>query len=216
LKGYVVVILLLVVAVVAYTFLLPQSNVPKIVISKNFGTITPSLGSPFLGSSNATLTIIEFGNYQCSECQEWFQETRPIIMANYIERGEINMIFIDSELSSKNSLLASTASYCANEQKKYWDYHNMLFLNPVENEIDFDLLKEFATELGLDMDSFEECLESGKYEKKIKYSTYEAKKNGIKRLPTFIIIDSAGNYEKISGSQPYSVFEEKINKIKGT
>jgi len=61
LKGYVVVILLLVIAVVAYTLLLPQSGVPKIVISKNFGTISTSLGSPFLGSSNASLTIIEFG-----------------------------------------------------------------------------------------------------------------------------------------------------------
>jgi len=216
LRAYVVVILLLVIAVVAYTLLLPQSGVSKVVISKNFGTITTSLGSPFLGSSDASLTIIEFGNYQCTECQEWFQETRPIIMADYIDRGEINMIFIDTEPSTKNSLLASTASYCANEQKKYWDYHNMLFLNPVENEIDSNLLKEFASELGLDVDSFEECIESGKYEKKIKYSTYEAKKNGIKRLPTFIIIDSAGNYEKISGSQPYSVFEEKISKIKGT
>jgi len=63
------------------------------------------------------------------------------------------------------------------------------------------------------MESFEECMTSGKYEKKVKYSTYEAKKNGINKLPTFIIIDSAGNYEKIVGYQPFYVFEEKIRLI---
>jgi len=51
------------------------------------------------------------------------------------------------------------------------------------------------------------------HEKKVKYSTYEAKKNEINRLPTFIIIDSSGEYEKILGAQPYSIFEEKINSI---
>jgi len=192
-----------------YTLFMSQSDVLNVVDSKNFGTISTSLGSPFLGSPNAVLTIIEFGNYQCDECQKWFQETRPIIITDYIEQGKINMIFIDTQLT-KNIPLASFASYCANDQKKYWDYHSVLFQNSIENKIDVNLLKQLATELGLDVDSFEECLDSGKYEKKIKYSTYEAKKNGINRLPTFIIIDSAGNYEKISGNQPFSMFEEKI------
>jgi len=150
---------------VIYALFLSQPDFLNVVTSKNFGTISTSLGSPFLGSSNAPLTIIEFGNYQCTECQKWFQETRPIIMTDYVDQGEINMIFIDTQLT-KNVPLASFASYCANEQKRYWDYHNMLFQNSIENEIDSQLLKQFATELGLDMDSFEECLDSGKYEKR--------------------------------------------------
>ncbi len=205
-------ILFIIIGLVIYAIFLTQPNISEIVISKNFGTITKSLGSPFLGPSDASLTIIEFGNYQCDKCQKWFQEVRPIIMTEYVDKGEINMIFVDTQLR-KNIPLASFASYCANDQKKYWDYHSMLFQNSIENEIDVNLLKQLATELGLDGDSFEECLDSGKYEKKIKYSTYEAKKNGISRLPTFIIIDSAGNYERISGFQPFSIFEEKINML---
>ena len=197
------------IGIIIYVLFMSQSDVSNIVVSKNFGTITTTLGSPFLGSSNASLTIIEFGNYQCDECQKWFQETRPIIITDYVDQKKINMIFIDTQLT-KNVPLASFASYCANDQERYWDYHNMLFQNSAENEIDVNLLKRFATELGLDMDSFEGCLDSGKYEKKVKYSTYEAKKNGINKLPTFIIIDSAGNYEKISGYQPFLIFEEKI------
>lgn len=198
------------IGLVIYTLFLAQPDILNIVDSKNFGTISTSLGSPFLGSSNAPITIIEFGNYQCDECQKWFQETRPIIMKKYVEQGEINMIFIDTQLT-KNIPLASFASYCANDQKRYWDYHDMLFQNSIENEIDSQILKQFAVELGLDMESFEECLDSGKYEKKIKYSTYEAKRNAINKLPTFIIIDSIGNYEKILGFQSFLIFEEKIS-----
>ncbi len=199
----------MVIGFTSYALFLSQSDVSNIVSSKNFGTISTSLGSPFLGSLEASLTIIEFGNYQCNECQKWFQETMPVIMTDYVDTGEINLIFIDTQLTQKVPL-ASFASYCANDQKKYWDYHNMLFQNSIENKIDSNLLKRFATELELNMNSFEECLNTEKYEKKVKYSTYEAKKNGINKIPTFVIIDSAGNYEKILGYQSFSIFEEKI------
>jgi len=205
-------IFFVIIGLVVYTIFLTQSDVSNSLISKNFGTITTSLGSPFLGSSQAPITIIEFGNYQCDECQKWFKETRPIIINEYLDQRKINMIFIDTELT-KNIPVASFASYCANDQGKYWDYHNMLFNNSIENRIDITHLQQFATELELNMDLFEECLDSGEYEKKIKYSTYEAKKNGINRLPTFIIIDSSGEYEKILGAQSYSIFEEKINSM---
>jgi len=122
-------LLFIVIGLVIYTLFMSQSDVSNIVDSKNFGTISTSLGSPFLGSSNASLTIIEFGNYQCDECQKWFQETRPIIITDYIDPGEINMIFIDTQLA-KNIPLASFASYCANDQKKYWDYDWSSFLKP--------------------------------------------------------------------------------------
>ena len=206
------IILLIVAGFVTYGLFFTQSDTSEVVISKIFGTITTSLGSPLLGSSQAPITIIEFGNYQCIECHKWFQETRPDIIKDYISQGKTNMIFIDTELT-KNISLASFASYCANDQQKYWDYHDALFRNRVENKIDVNYLKQYAMELGLDMELFEECLDTKKYEKKVKYSTYEAKKNGINRLPTFIIIDSDGNYEKILGSQPLAIFEDKINQL---
>ncbi|WP_182127848.1 thioredoxin domain-containing protein [Nitrosopumilus sp. b3] len=202
-------ILLIIIGFATYAVFLTSSNV-SIVTSKNFGTITTSLGSPFLGSPVAPITLIEFGNYQCMECQKWFQETRPYIIANYVEQGKLNMIFIDTQLT-KNTPFASFASYCANDQKQYWNYHDVLFRDFAEDKFDVDRLKQYAIDLNLDSKSFEECLDSKKYEKKVKYSTYEAKKNGINKIPTFIMIDSDGNYEKIVGLQSLSIFEEKIN-----
>lgn len=209
-KTYIVFLLLVTFALITYAVLLPQLDSSKVWISKNYGTISTSLGSPFLGSASAHITIIEFGNYQCQECKRWFQETKPLIMKNYIDAGKINLIFIDMDPPDKNALLASEATYCANEQGKYWDYHNILFFSQIESETD-TILKKFASDIGLDRDLFGKCLDSGKYEKKIKYNTHEAMKNGVKRLPTFIIINSAGKYEKIIGSQQFSVFEEKID-----
>lgn len=211
-KTYIVIILLMVAGFVTYGLFFTQFNTSEVAVSKNFGTITTSLGSPLLGSSQAPITIIQFGNYDCIECQKWFKETRPDIIRDYISQGKINMIFIDTELT-KNIPLASFASYCANDQQKYWDFHGALFRNGVENKTYANSLKQYATELGLDIELFEECLDTKKYEKKVKYSTYEAKKNGINRLPTFIIINSTGNYEKILGSQPFTIFEERINSL---
>ena len=205
-------LLFIVIGLVIYTLFMSQSDVSNIVDSKNFGTISTSLGSPFLGSSNASLTIIEFGNYQCDECQKWFQETRPIIITDYIEQGEINMIFIDTQLT-KNIPLASFASYCANDQKKYWDYHSMLFQNSIENEIDVNLLKQFATELGLDVDSFEECLDSGKYESKVLANIDYAKNLGIDKIPVFKIINSEGKEHILKGGLPSAVFEDVVDTL---
>ena len=212
-KTYIVFLLLVTFALVTYAVVLPQLDSFKVWPSRNYGTISTSLGSPFLGSSSAPITIIEFGNYQCQECKKWFQETKPLIGKNYIDTGKINMIFIDMEPPNKSALLASEATYCANEQEKYWDYHNILFSSQIENEADAILLKKFASDIGLDRKLFDECLDSGKYEKKIKYNTHEAMKNGVKRLPTFIIINSVGKYEKIVGPQPFSVFEKVIESM---
>jgi protein-disulfide isomerase len=203
-------ILLVVIGFAAYALFLFGYDTSNVVNGKNYGTISTSLGSPFLGSSDAPLTVIEFGNYQCVECKKWFEETRPTLIAEPVKQNKINMIFIDTYISTKNTPLASVASYCANEQKKYWAYHDMLFQNPIDYEIDIKILKQFAVKMGLDEGLFSQCMDSGKYEKKIEYSTYEAKKNGINRLPTFIIIDSAGNSDKISGALSYPIFKEKI------
>lgn len=110
-------ILLVAIGLATYALFLFGYDTSNVVTGKNFGTISTSLGSPFLGSSDAPLTLIEFGNYQCIECQKWFGETRPTLIAEYVEQNKINMIFIDTHLSTKNAPLASIASYCANEQK---------------------------------------------------------------------------------------------------
>ncbi len=124
------------------------------------------------------------------------------------------MVFIDAEMFGVDYLKASEASYCAEEQGKYWEYHNILYTS--QQEIDdgwanSESLKMFASDLGLDESLFENCLDSKKYEKKVKFNAFEAKKNGILKTPTFIILDSEGRHHKINGSVSYPVFEKIID-----
>jgi len=192
-----------------------EENIDSIFspVGRVYGTINIS-GMPLLGSADAPITIMAFGDFQCLGCKFWFLNIQPNITKNLIETGKANLVFIDAELLGADSLKASEASYCAQEQVKYWEYHNILYTS--QQEIDdgwasSESLKMFASDLGLDESLFENCLDSGKYEKKVKFNEFEAKKNGILKTPTFIILDSEGRHHKIKGSVSYPVFEEIID-----
>ncbi len=150
-----------------------------------------SLASPVLGSSSASVTIIEFGDYQCPKCKEWFLNTKPDIVTNYIDTGKANLIFVDIAFLGKDSIPAARATYCAEEQEQYWDYHAFLYTNQmgIDNGwANMDSLKGYANNLGLDMDLFVSCIDSGKYTKRVQFNTKESQLNGITGTPTFIIV----------------------------
>ena len=90
--------------------------------------------APVLGSDTATVTIVEVGDYQCHMCKKWFEETRPLIIDNYINTGKVNLVFIDMPFLGYDSTPASEATYCADDQGRYWDYHSALF--EYQQEID--------------------------------------------------------------------------------
>ena len=75
--------------------------------------------APVLGSPTATVTIIEVGDYQCHMCKKWFEETRPQIIENYVDTGKVNLTFVDMPFLGSDSIPASEASYCADDQGKY-------------------------------------------------------------------------------------------------
>ncbi len=182
-------------------------------LDRNFGPIYASSGSPIIGSPDAPVTIMVFGDYQCLGCKVWFLNTYPDIMENLIETGKANLVFIDAELLGRDSLNASRAAYCADEQGKYWEYNKILYSNQQEINNGWaspEGLKTFASDLELDMNLFENCLDSEKYKKKVMFNAQEAKTNGVKKFPAFIIVSSEGGHHKIEGDAPYAVFEDII------
>ena len=170
---------------------------------------------PLLGSATASVTIIEMGDYQCEMCKRWYDESRPKIIENFIDTGKVNLFFIDLPILGSDSQKAAEATYCADDQGKYWDYHVMLYnyqghLNSGWASV--DRLKSFAFNLNLSMDEFEDCLDSNKYEKRVELNYQKAKSGGANSTPTFIIINpGTGEQQTIIGAQPYSVFEKTIN-----
>lgn len=117
----------------------------------------------------------------------------------------------------RDSPKAAQASYCAEDQGKYWEYHNHLY-NSQESQIDngwanSERLKAFAFSLDLDMELFDDCLDSGKYTKRVQYNIDEAKKLGANGTPTFFIVGPDGQQQKLVGAQPYSVFKQVLDSM---
>jgi len=173
-------------------------------------------GSPVLGSPNAPITIVEFGDYQCEACKKWYDNTRPKIIENYIDTGKASLTFIDLPILGPDSKLAAAATYCADDQGRYWDYHVTLYdyqghMN--SGWASAERLHSFAFNLGLDMDEFEECFNSNKYEQRVEFNSQRARSSGVVSTPTFVIVNSSGDQQQIRGAQPYSVFEKVIESL---
>ena len=203
-------------SVAAFYPTLSETESINLDMNQSFGTVNTSMSSPILGSPDAPVTIIEFGDYQCPSCKKWFLDSKPQIISNLIDTGKANLIFIDIALLGKDSLPASAATYCAEEQGQYWNYHDLLYSNQLGVDTGWansERLKAFAFSLGLDMDLFASCLDSGKYDKRVRFNTQVATNSGVDSTPTFIIVGPDGQQQKIGGAQPYSVFENVIESM---
>ena len=183
---------------------------------KSIGGVDLSMASPIQGSPDAKITIIEFGDYQCPKCYSWFTKEKPTIESQYISTGKANLVFVDLSFLGADSDSAVIASYCADEQGKYWQYHSALYKNQGGIQSGWASnanLKKFASDLGLDSAKFDACLDSAKYSDRIKHNGMVSSSSGAQGTPTFLIVGPNGMTEKISGPQPSSVFSGVIDKM---
>jgi len=165
-------------------------------------------GSPILGESSAPITILEWGDYQCTFCYRFHDSTLKTIERDYIQTGKVNLVFKDFPLNGPDSLLAAEASYCAEDQGKYWQYHDELYKNwGGENTgwVTGWALNAFGTTVGLDLDKFNQCLDEHKYQDKVNLLYQFGKDLGIDATPSFLIF-SGEKIIKIRGNQPLETF----------
>jgi protein-disulfide isomerase len=174
-------------------------------------------GSPILGNSNAEITLIEFGDYQCHFCNVYYQNTEHEILEKYVMTGKVNVIFKDYTIIGQDSLRAAHAAHCASEQGKFWEYHDTLYNNwGGENNgwAGSENILRFAEEVGLNMNEFVECNVDKRYEQQIAASNTDAQKLGITGTPAFYVISAnSQQVQTISGAQPYEVFEKVFNSM---
>ncbi len=215
-KGVVIgVIVVAIIAGLAASYSSSPSETVNLDMGRTHGTISTSMGSPILGNTSAPLTIVEFGDYQCEQCYAWFHETKPAIVRDYIDTGKANLVFVDLAFLGRDSIPASMATYCAEDQGMYWEYHDLLYNSQesVDNGwANSERLKAFAFSLDLDMELFESCLDSEKYSKRVQYNIRQARENGVRGTPGFFIVGPDGQ-EKIGGAQPFSVFKQILDSM---
>ena len=197
----------------SYYSQLMEMQEKRMSMSGQNAPINLTSGSPVLGSASAPITIVEFGDYQCEACYHWYHNTRADIIDNYIETGKVNLVFMDLPFLGRDSITAAQATYCADDQGKYWEYHETLynFQEAIDNGwASKDRLVSFAFDLDMNMDEFNDCMDSSKYAKRVKANYDESQRFGAEATPTFLIISPDGVVKKITSAQPYSVFSQVI------
>jgi protein-disulfide isomerase len=155
------------------------------------------------GDPNAPVTIIEFSDFQCPYCRQAF----PILEALLAKYpGQVKLAYRDFPLRGvhPNAQIAAEAARCANEQGKFWEYHDLLFSSP--DKLDRAGLLQKAQTLNLDQKSFESCLDTGKFRVSIDDDIKAGTAARVDGTPAFFI-----NGVFLSGVQSQSVFEGKIN-----
>ncbi|MFQ5440808.1 MAG: DsbA family protein [Nitrosopumilaceae archaeon] len=172
-------------------------------------------GSPILGDTSAKITILEWGDYQCTFCYRFHDSTLKTLESDFISTGKVNLVFKDFPLNGPDSILAAEASYCAGDQGKYWQYHDELYKNWGGEKTGWITrwsLNAFGTTVGLDLDKFNQCIDDHKYQNKVNSLYQFGKDLGIDATPSFLIFNGE-KIIKIRGNQPLETFLRTIDDL---
>ena len=172
-------------------------------------------GSPVLGNPDARITIVEWGDYQCTYCHLFHQNTKDQLIQDYVDTGKVKFVFRDFPLNGPDSVFAAEAAYCAGDQGKYWQYHDELYNNwggERTGWVNQGSLDRFASSVGLDKAEFDKCLGDKKYESRVLGNEQFGKEIGINATPSFIIFTDK-KAMKVEGAQPISAFEQVLDSI---
>ena len=175
-------------------------------------------GASILGDPNAMITVVEFGDYQCTFCYKFHQNTMKKIDDNYISSGKVNFVYKDFPLNGEASKIAAEASYCAQKQGKFWQYHNIVFDNwNGENTgwVTGNALLEFAKYSELNIEEFNTCMNNSEYKEKVLQNEQFAREINIDATPSFLIFSENEVY-RIIGAQPFERFEQVFEELGST
>jgi protein-disulfide isomerase len=167
----------------------------------------------FIGDPNATVTIVEFADFQCPYCGRFASGAGRQIDLLYIQTGKVRLGYQHFAFLGQESFWAAEASECANDQEAFWPYHDLLFASQNgENQGAFskDNLKKLAASLNLDTTAFNTCLDSGKYTELVQSESNAARVLGVRSTPTFLV-----NGQPLIGAQPFEVFQQYIEGLLG-
>jgi protein-disulfide isomerase len=172
-------------------------------------------GRPTLGNPDASVTVVEFTDYQCPFCSRFEKSTFKQLKHNYIDTGKVRWVVLDMPLSfHKDALFASQAAHCANEQDKFWELRELLFQN--QKQLKPEHIAQYAKQTGIQTEAFNQCINSNRYQEAIQGDIAEAGKQRITGTPTFVIGMSTPDVisgKRIVGAQHYNVFSSEIEAL---
>ena len=172
---------------------------------------------PVRGDREAPITIIEFSDFQCPFCARFHVQTLPLLLENYIDSGKAKLVYRDFPIQNihPNAMPAAVAAECANEQGKYWIYHDKLFENQsqwakLETVDAVAMFSQYAIEMDLSQEQFDSCLTSGKYIEEIRKDLNDGREYGITGTPGFFVGNEDLGFVELKGAQPFESFKKVI------
>lgn len=163
---------------------------------------------PTLGPADATVTIVEFSDYECPYCQVWHEQVFGELVAAY--GSKVRFVYRDFPLDEVHPQArpAAIAATCAGAQGKFWEYHSLLFGG--ELGLGSEARTTYAQQLGLDLERFTACIADEAGSAEVDADLQDAYELGVRGTPTFFI-----NGRPLVGAQPLQAFaaiiDEELN-----
>jgi len=184
-----------------------------------------------MGDPNAPIQITEFSDFQCPYCEVFYLETEPLLVQYYVSTGKVYFTYrtagnwVSSNIARSLGTTAKTesqdaalAAYCAADQNKFWEMSDALFANnrDVEDQGSFSdrRLTTIAGKIaGLDVNTWQDCYDSGKYEDQVKQDLEDATAAEIDGTPYFVISYTVNGETKtriLHGAHAFSSFQVEL------
>lgn len=174
-------------------------------INKNKDNFAITDYSPDFGNKKSKVVIVEFSDFGCPFCKE-----ESYILKRIFNKYKDKIYFQYRHFPITElhpfAKLAAEASMCANDQGKFWDYHDLIFYN--QAELNNDLVLNLAGDAGLDQELFNECVKSNKYSYIVDKDIADGKDRGVFATPTFFV-----NGKKVQGVVPFDVWDKIIKEL---
>jgi protein-disulfide isomerase len=184
-------------------------------------------GKPIMGASDASLELYYWTDFQCPFCEQFERETLPDLVREYVEPGELRIVFFSLPYFGADSMTAAIAGKCVWDQVRdadpsaYWDWHAAIFEEQGEKNSGWataeNLLEYTRSVDGVDADSLESCLDDRRsaLEDEIDADSEQARSFGVRGTPTFAVFDpDSESVGTLVGAQPIERFDEAIERIK--
>jgi protein-disulfide isomerase len=161
---------------------------------------------PSKGTADAPVVMVDFSDFQCSYCGKFVKETLPKLEERYIRTGKLRLVFRHLAILGEASVTASLAAACAQDQGKFWEYHNTLFANRSALAFTSTRLKRYAADLSLDRTTFAACLDGKTHAGRVESEGLMGRALGMNGTPAFLI-----NGQLAIGAYPFEVFQRGLD-----
>lgn len=175
----------------------------------------PGVG-PTVGSSSATISVVEFTDYECPLCARFFTESLSHIQQDYIRTGKVRFEVRNFPITAAhpNATIAAEAASCALQQNKFWQMHDALFTHQdawAQQADPLAAFQQFAADQHLDVAAFTTCVQTHQSQAALQRDVDDAKASAISGTPSFWVFGPNGQVKQINGAYPYSFFQQTFD-----